>query len=104
MFAFGSKLLFSGLLDIIFLNIYLVVIGRLFTPADLGFYSRAKSFNDLPSHSISGTVGRVLFPVFSSIQKDKKQLKRGLQKALTNMALLNFPIMIGIAVVAKPLV
>jgi teichuronic acid exporter len=104
MFTFGSKLLFSGLLDTIFQNIYLVVIGKFFTPADLGFYSKAKRFSDLPSNNISGTVGRVLFPIFSSIQKDKKKLKRGLQRALTTMALFNFPIMIGLAVVAKPLV
>lgn len=104
MFAFGSKLLFSGLLDTIYQNIYLVVIGKLFSPADLGYYARAKSFNDLPSHNIGETVGRVLFPVFSSIQSDKEQLKRGLKKALTTMALLNFPIMTGLAFIAKPLI
>jgi len=104
MFTFGSKLLFSGLLNTIYQNIYLVIIGKLFSPADLGFYSRAKSLSDLPSQNIAGTVSRVLFPVFSTIQNDKKQLKRGLKKALTTMGLLNFPIMIGLVFTAKQLV
>jgi O-antigen/teichoic acid export membrane protein len=42
MFSVGSRLLASELLDTVFQNIYLVVIGKLFTPANLGFYSRAK--------------------------------------------------------------
>ncbi len=104
MFSFGSRLLFSGLLETVFQNIYLVVIGKIFSPVELGFYSRAKHSVDLPVTSVAGSVSRVMYPVFSAIQSDKDQLKRGLKKALTSMALLNFPVMIGLAVVAKPLV
>jgi hypothetical protein len=42
-------------------------------------------------------VGRVTFPVFSTIQDDPARLKKGLQKALTMMVLVNFPMMIGLA-------
>ena len=104
LFAFGSKLLFSGLLNTFFENIYLVVIGKLFSPADLGFYSRAKGFQELPVQNISSSVARVTYPVFSSIQDDKVRLKVGVQRALTSMVILSFPLMIGLAVVAGPLV
>lgn len=104
MFRFGSRLLFSGLLDTVFQNIYSVVIGRLFSPADLGFYARAVSVRDLPVQNIASSVGRVTFPVFSSFQNEKERLKKGVQKALQFMALVNFPVLIGLAVVAKPLV
>ena len=43
-------------------------------------------------------------PVFSSIQDDKARLKRGTRKALSSLAMVNFPLMIGLAIVAKPLV
>jgi teichuronic acid exporter len=104
MFGFGSRLLFSGLLNQIFDNIYFVVIGRLFSAADLGYFTRAKTLNDLPTLTLSGMVGRVTFPVFSSIQDDPVRLKRGLKKALTVLVLVNFPMMIGLAIVARPLV
>ena len=104
MFGFGSRLLFSGLLNQIFDNIYFVVIGRLFSAADLGYFTRAKTLNDLPSQTLSGMVGRVTFPVFSTIQDDPARLKRGLKKALTILELVNFPMMIGLAVIARPLV
>ena len=104
MFTFGSRLLASGLLDTVFRNIYIVVIGKLFSPADLGFYSRAERFQQLPVTNISGMVGRVTFPVFSSVQDDKPRLKRGIRGALTMLVMINFPMMVGLAIVAKPLV
>ncbi len=104
MFAFGSKLLLSGLISTIFDNLYLIVIGKMFSSVDLGFYSRAKGFQRLPVYNISGTVGRVIFPVFSLIQDDKPRLKRGVRKSLTTLAMINFPMMVGLAIVAKPLV
>ncbi|MEE9303395.1 MAG: lipopolysaccharide biosynthesis protein [Thiotrichaceae bacterium] len=104
MFAFGSKLLCASLIHTIFDNMYLIVIGKVFSAGDLGFYSRAKRIQQLPVMNISTSVGRVSFPVFSSIQEDKARLKRGVRKALTTLAMINFPMMIGLAIVARPLV
>ena len=104
MFAFGSRLLASGLIDTVFQNIYLVVIGKFFSPMTLGFYSRAKHLQQLPVANISGVVSRVTFPVFASVQNDKPRLKRGVRKALTMLEMINFPLMVGLAIVAKPLV
>jgi teichuronic acid exporter len=104
MFAFGSKMLFSGLLDRIFINIYLVVIGKIFTVGDLGYYVRAKSWQQLTTLNITSVIARVTFPVFSTIQDDEKRLKRGMKKAISFLAFVNFPLMIGILVTAKPVV
>jgi O-antigen/teichoic acid export membrane protein len=104
MFGFGSRLLLSGILNQIFENIYLLVIGRLFSAQDLGFFAKASNFKDLPSRTLAGMVGRVTFPVFSSIQDDPSRLKKGLKKALTTLVLVNFPMMIGLAAIAHPLV
>jgi O-antigen/teichoic acid export membrane protein len=104
MFGFGSRLLFSSVLNRVFDNIYLLVIGKLFSAADLGFFTRAKTMNDLPSQTLSSMVARVTFPIFSTIQDDTARLKRGLKKALTNLVLINFPMMIGLAIIARPLV
>ena len=104
MFGFGSRLLASGLLDQVFGNIYLLVIGRLFSAIDLGYFTRAQTFAYVPSQTLSGMVGRVTFPVFSTIQNDSVLLKRGMKKALTTLVLVNFPMMIGLAVVARPIV
>lgn len=104
MFGFGSRLLASGLLNTFFDNVYLVVIGKFFSPADLGYFTRANSLQQLPSTTLSSVVARVTFPVFSTIQDDPERIKRGMKKSLTMLAFINFPLMIGLAVVARPLV
>jgi len=104
MFGFGSRILASGLINRTFDNIYLLVIGKLFSAMDLGFFTRAKMMQELPSQTLSLMVGRVTFPIFSDIQDDPARLKRGLKKALTTLVLVNFPMMIGLAAIARPLV
>jgi len=104
MFGFGSKMLASGLLNTLFDNIYYIVIGKLFSPASLGYFTRADSIQQLPSITLTGVVGRVTFPVFSKIQHDRERMKRGMKKSLSLLVLFNFPLMIGLAVVARPLV
>ncbi len=104
MFRFGSRLLASALLDQTFRNLFYVVIGRLYAPALLGFYTRARHMEELPSGALTNVVSRVSFPAFSSIQNDNARLTRGLRKALQLAVLWNAPLIIGLAVVAEPLV
>ncbi len=104
MFGFGSRLLASAMLNQIFDNLYFLVIGRLFPAMELGFFARATSMQDLPSQTLSGVVGRVTFPVFSAIQDDRARVKRGMKKASSILVLFNFPMMIGLAAIARPLV
>jgi len=104
MFGFGSRMFFSGLLNQIFQNIYLLAIGRFFSASDLGYFTRAKTLEEVPTLTLSGMVGRVAFPVFSAIQDDRPRLKRGLKRALLVLSLFNFPMMIGLAIIARPLV
>lgn len=104
MFKYGSRLLISALLNRIFENLYYLVIGKLFSARELGLYARGKTMQDLPSATFTQVVTRVTFPVFSSIQDDKARIKKILEKASTNLALVNFPMMIGLAVISRPLV
>jgi teichuronic acid exporter len=104
MFGFGSRLLASSLLNTIFENLYLVVIGKLFSATHLGLYTSAKRIDILATTNTTDVVTRVAFPVFSQIQDDRVRLKRSLRKAMTMLALVHFPIMAGLALVAGPLV
>lgn len=104
LFSFGSKLLAVGLIDTTYKNIYLAVIGKFFSAADLGYYTRADQFKQLPSQNITTVVQRVSYPVLSSIQSDTLRLKAGYQKLIKSTMLVSFVLMIGLATVAKPMV
>ncbi len=102
--GFGLKMLASGLLATVFDNIYLIVIGKLFSPATLGYYTRGNQFQQLPSKTLGRLVSRVVVPTFSSIQDDPERVRAITKKAIKMLAFVNFPIMVGLAAVAKPLV
>ncbi len=104
MFGYSSRLLASGFLSTVMDNLYFLIIGKLFSATELGFYSRAQMFAQLPSYNLCGIVSRVTFPVFALLQNDKTRLKQGYKKSLRTLAGINFPIMFGLVAVAKPLV
>lgn len=104
LFGYGSKLLASGLLDTIYNNIYPIVIGKFYSPAQLGNYSRALSFAQLPSSNITSILQRVTFPVLSTIQDDIPRLQANYRRLLKLSAFIVFPLMMGLAAVAFPLI
>jgi len=104
LFGFGSKLLISGLIDTVYNNIYYLVIGKYFAANELGYYTRAKTFSDLPSKNINTVISRVTYPVLAQMQDNKAFLKSGYKRMIKNTMFLSFILMTGLAVIAEPLV
>lgn len=103
LFSYGSKLLISGIMDTILKNIYPLVIGKFYTAAQLGGYSKAERFAQFPSSNLTAILQRVSFPVLSSLQNDPERLRSGYLKFLNLATFLVFPLMIGLLALTKPL-
>ena len=104
LFGFGSKLLLSGLLDTVFKEIYSLVIGRCYTSAQLGQYTRANQFNQIFSSNLTTVIQRVSYPVLSSIQDEPERLREAYRKVIKSTMLISFACMLGLAAVARPLI
>jgi O-antigen/teichoic acid export membrane protein len=104
LFGFGSKLMISELLNTIYSNLYQVVIGKKFSTADLGFFTRAKGLIELPSSNITQDLQRVTFPVLSEIQHDTKRLADSYRKLLKMSAFVIFPLMMLLCALGEPLI
>ena len=104
LFGFGSKLLFVSLIDTIYKNIYYIVIGRFYTPVQLGQYTRAEQFNTIFSSNLTAIVQRVSYPVLSSIQEENVRLRNAYQRIIKTTMLVTFICMLGLAAIAKPLI
>ena len=104
MFSFGSRLLASALLDTTYNNIYTLVIGKVFSSTTLGLYSRASGLAQYPSSNITGVLQGVTFPVLSSIQNETERLANVYKRFLRLSAFIVFPLMVGLAAVADPLI
>lgn len=104
LFGFGWKLLISGLIDTLYNNIYYLVIGKVYSPTSLGYYTNAQKLRDVAATSISSSVQKVTYPVLSSIQSKEEKLKDAYRKIIKNSVYITFPIMVGIASVSKSLI
>jgi len=104
MFAFGWGMLCAALLNMANDNLFPVLIGKFFTATDLGFFNRAQSVQSNASQNLGAIANRVTLSVFAGLQDDLPRFRSGLRKAMTGVAFLQFPMMVGLAVAAKPLV
>ena len=103
LFGYGSKLLASGLLDTIYNNLYTIVIGKRFSVATLGVYSRADQWANFLAINVTGILQRVTFPILSSIQNEDERLRVNYRKFLRVSGFVIFPLMMGLAAIADPL-
>lgn len=103
-FGFGGYLLWTGLLGTLHIHLYALLIGKMHSVQDVGFFSQAQRLQQLPVSIMTNVVGRVAFPVFSEAADDKVRLARGVRKALTSVMFVNAPLMLAMMVLAEPLV
>lgn len=104
LFGFGSKLALSGIINTLYNNIYLLVIGKVFKASDLGYYTRAHQFADFPSSNLTTIIQRVTYPVLCTIQNEEERLRDIYRRFLRLSAFIVFPLMMGMAAVARPFI
>lgn len=104
LWGYGSKLLASGLLDTVYGNIYPIIIGKFYSAAELGQYTRATHYAYMPSKGLTGVLQQVTFPVLSQIQENTEHLANSYRRMLRLSVFVVFPIMIGMLALARPLV
>ena len=104
LFGFGWKLLVSGLIDTLYNNLYLLIIGKAFSAVDLGYYTNAQKLSDMASQSMTTTVQKVSYTVLSSIKEDEDKLRAAYMKIIKTTIFITFPLMMGSAAVADPLI
>ena len=104
LFNFGGLMLLSSLLNTIFENIQGLVIGRVYTASDMGYYSQAKKIDEIPSSSVSQIVNQVTFPVFAQISDNLQSLKKAFRKNVLCTSFLLFPLQVLLIVLAEPII
>lgn len=104
LFSYGSKLLVSSLIDTLFNNLRGLFIGKLYTSSVLGSYNRGQQFPALIVTNIDGSIQSVMLPALASHQDDIKKVKSMVRRSIVTSSFFIFPIMVGLAIIAKPLI
>ena len=79
-------------------------IGRALGAQQLAYYGLAFRVMVLPVQKISEVLGNVAFPAFSKVQDDIRRLRAGFLRGVRTVAVVCFPVTIGIVVTAPVLV
>ena len=104
MWGFGWKLLVSGLLNNIWNQLYQVVVGKFYSPATLGQYTRGQEYASIFSSNLTSIIQRVSYPVLSEIQDDKHRMVEGYRRVIKMTMFVTAICMISLGAVAEPLI
>ena len=104
LFSYGSRLLASALISRLYMDIGTLIIGRIYSPAILGFYNRGEQFPQLIVSNIDGSIQSVMLPTLSAHQDDRVRVKDMVRRSIVTSSFIMLPMMVGLAVVAEPVV
>lgn len=104
MFAYGSRILASSLLNSFTSNLSGLLVGKVYSSDMLAYYDKGRRVPFLVVENLQSTVQSVLFPFIAEQQGEKEQVHRILKQSIMISAYCIFPCMVGIAVCAQPLV
>lgn len=104
LFGFGSKHLLASVIYDIYANFSAFVIGKLYNPKDLGYYTRASQFAAIPNGTILGIIIKVNYPVLSKFQDDNEKLLSVYSTTLRVPMFVLFPLLVGMACLSAPMI
>ncbi len=104
LFGYGGNILVAGIISTIYSNINTLVIGKFYTPKDLGYFTRGQQFPSLLSSNLTSIVQRVTFPILSKIQDDNQRLASVYRDYIRISSMGIFFLLVFLASIAEPLI
>lgn len=104
LFTYGWKILASSLIDTIYNNLRQLIIGKMYSTKSLAFYNRGYTIPNAFVGSVNSAIDSVLLPVMSSVQDSPETVKAMTRRSIRLSTYVMWPIMLGIAACATPLV
>ena len=102
--SYGWKLLASSLLDTVYNNLRNLVIGKIYTSADLAYYNQGDKFPKVVITNINASIDSVLLPSMSGEQENCERVKSMTRRAIKTSTYIMAPLMMGLIFCAEPIV
>ena len=104
LFSYGWKLLVSSLLDVLYNNVRSLIIGKMYTSADLAYYNKGKSWPNLFIENINSSIDSVLLPTMSKAQDSREEVKNMTRRSIKTSVYFMAPLMMGLCFLAEPII
>ena len=103
LFGFGVYMFLTHLVNNFSSKIQGLLIGKIYSPATMGYFSKAMGTENLASHSISNVMTQVTYPLYAEVQGDETAMVNMIKRLTSSIAYLTFPLMFVLLLTAKPL-
>lgn len=104
MMAYGSRILAADLSGTFFVEVRSMIIGKVYTSADLAFYNKGMQIPQLLTNNLSAVMVSVMFPTLANHSDDLLQVKMMAKRSMRVLAYVLVPCMFGLAAVMEPLI
>ena len=102
--GFGLRMVAASAVENLYLSLRPLIIGKIFSAAELGYYDRGRNFSYTISINLDAAIRQVMFPVLSRAQDDRERFIAIMRRMSKLGSFVIFPVMVGLAAVAEPLV
>ena len=103
LFSFGFYMFMSNLINTFCAKLSSLLVGKIFSPSVLGYYSKALGTENLASRSISSVMTQVTYPLYAQVQDDKAAMANMVKRLTMTISFLTFPMMAILMLDAKPI-
>ena len=104
LFSYGWKLMVSSLLDVGYNNIRQLIIGGMYSSADLAYYNRGQQFPNFIVSNINASIDSVLFPMMAGVQDNRDNIKAMTRRSIKVSVYIMAPLMMGLTFAAETVV
>lgn len=101
-FNFGYKLSLTQIINTSFDNLYNIVIGKYFSATQLGFFTRARSLEQLPTVFFYNSFNRVFYPLLAHVSDNDNHLRNIYSKLMKIVVFIVTPVLVYLGIVAEP--
>ena len=103
LFGFGFYMFLTSMLNTLGQQIQGLLIGKVYNPTTMGYYSKAHGFEKLASNSVSSIMTQVTYPLYAEVQDDKLRMINMIKRITMTLSYFTFPIMFILILLAKPI-
>lgn len=103
LFGFGFYMFLTSLLNQFGQQIQGLLIGKVYNPSTMGYYSKAHGTEKLASTSIGSVMNQVTYPLYAEAQDNKQQLANMIKRITMTLSYITWPLMFVLLLCAKPI-
>lgn len=97
LFSFGWKLLVSALLATGYDQLWQLIIGKVYSPADLAYFNQGQKFPQVIVTNINASIDSILLPTMASEQDHRERVRNMTRRAIKTSIFIMAPMMMVLA-------